>query len=138
MISQAVHAHDDHLLCAGDVVIDLRQRIITIKEMPIVLTRREFDILLFLVRHSGWAITKHQILDAAWENDSEISDHAVENMIYRIRKRLSASEMVSIQTLVGYGSIIKHGMQIETTMNGGNPYHGQHIKEFCAYADATA
>lgn len=103
MISQAVYAHDDHLLCAGDVVIDLRQRIITIKEMPIVLTRREFDILLFLVRHSGWAITKHQILDAAWENDSEISDHAVENMIYRIRKRLTASEMVSIQTLVGYG-----------------------------------
>ena len=35
-------------------------------------------------------------------------------------------------------SIIKHGMQMETTMSGGNPYHGQHIREFCAYADATA
>lgn len=27
---------------------------------------------------------------------------------------------------------------METTMSGGNPYHGQHIREFCAYADATA
>ena len=35
-------------------------------------------------------------------------------------------------------SIIKHGMQMETTMSGGNPYHGQHIREFCAYADGTA
>ena len=35
-------------------------------------------------------------------------------------------------------SIIKHGMQMETTVSGGNPYHGRHIKEFCDYADATA
>ena len=35
-------------------------------------------------------------------------------------------------------SIIKHGMQMGSAMNGGNPYHGQHIREFCAYADATA
>ena len=32
-------------------------------------------------------------------------------------------------------SVIKHGMQMETTMSGGNPYHGHHIKEFCAYAE---
>lgn len=35
-------------------------------------------------------------------------------------------------------SIIKHGMHMGTAINGGNPYHGQHIEEFCKYADATA
>ena len=35
-------------------------------------------------------------------------------------------------------SALKHVMQTENSFNGGNPYHGQHIKELCAYADATA
>ena len=35
-------------------------------------------------------------------------------------------------------SALKHVMQIETTFNGGNPYHGRHISQFCDYADATA
>ena len=35
-------------------------------------------------------------------------------------------------------SAIKHVMQTETTFNGGNPYHGRHISQFCDYADATA
>ena len=35
-------------------------------------------------------------------------------------------------------SVIKHVMQTETAMSGGNPYHGRHISQFCDYADATA
>lgn len=35
-------------------------------------------------------------------------------------------------------SVIKHGMQMETTMSGGNQFHGRHINQFCDYADATA
>ena len=35
-------------------------------------------------------------------------------------------------------SALKHVMQTETTFNGGNPYHGRHISQFCDYADATA
>lgn len=27
---------------------------------------------------------------------------------------------------------------METTMSGGNPFHGRHINQFCDYADATA
>ena len=35
-------------------------------------------------------------------------------------------------------SALKHVMQTESSFNGGNPYHGRHINQFCDYADATA
>ena len=43
-----------------------------------------------------------------------------------------------MNTSKAHASAIKHAMQMGATMNGGNPYHGQHINQFCEYADATA
>ena len=35
-------------------------------------------------------------------------------------------------------SAIKHTMQFSAAMDSNNPYHGQHIQQFCEYADAVA
>ena len=35
-------------------------------------------------------------------------------------------------------SAIKHSMQFSAAMSSDNPYHGQHIQQFCEYADAVA
>ena len=35
-------------------------------------------------------------------------------------------------------SAIKHTMQFSAAMSSDNPYHGQHIQQFCEYADAVA
>ena len=35
-------------------------------------------------------------------------------------------------------SAIKHSMQMSAAMSSDNPYHGQHIQQFCEYADAVA
>lgn len=92
-----------YLLQIGDVVIDMRGREVQINGHHIVLTRTEFDVLLFLCEHHEWALTKQQIIDAIWEIDAEVNYHAVENVIYKIRKKISYSENVQIRTLTGYG-----------------------------------
>lgn len=93
--------HD--LLIAGDICIDNRQRTVTVANISVEFTCKEFDVLFFLCQHRGWALTKQQILDAIWKTNPEADYHAVENMIYKIRKKISASQMVRIQTMVGYG-----------------------------------
>ena len=35
-------------------------------------------------------------------------------------------------------SMIKNNMQMSAAFNSENPYHGQHINQFCEYADAVA
>ena len=90
-------------LCLGDMCIDTCQRIVYVRNKPISLTCREFDVLLFLCQHEGWAITRQQILNMIWEPNTEADYHAVENIIYKIRKKIHHSTCVSIQTLIGYG-----------------------------------
>ena len=35
-------------------------------------------------------------------------------------------------------SMLKHNMQMSAAFGSDNPYHGQHIQQFCEYADAVA
>jgi len=74
------------LIIVGDVCIDLRQRLITVNAQNVAFTRREFDMLHMLARHPGWAYTKEQLLDAVWGSIAEGNQHAVETMIYWLRK----------------------------------------------------
>ena len=90
-------------LCIGDLCIDVSQRSVRVHNTSISLTCREFDVLLFLCQHEGWAITKQQILDTIWEPNTEVDYHAVENIVYKVRKKISHSKCVCIHTLVGYG-----------------------------------
>lgn len=97
-------AHLPHdLIMVGDVKMDLRQRVVYMNAEQVALTRREFDMLCLLARHPGWAYTREQLLEAAWGLTAEANHHAVETMIYWLRRKLRHSASVRIQTMVGYG-----------------------------------
>lgn len=87
----------------GDIAIDPRGREVLVKNTLIFMTRTEFDVLLYLCQHQEWAMTKQQIIDTIWEIGAETNYHAIENIIYKIRKKIRNSDTVRIQTLVGYG-----------------------------------
>ncbi len=84
----------------GDVNIDVRQRVVIVASKPEKFTRREFDMLCHLAMHPGWAFTKEQLLDAVCGNTTDANYHAVETMIYWIRKKIRSSSNVQIHTMV--------------------------------------
>lgn len=91
------------LIIVGDVRIDLRQRLVMVNNQCVALTRKEFDMLYTLARYPGWAYTKEQLLEAVWGSRTESNPHAVETMIYWLRKKLHMSAHLKIKTMVGYG-----------------------------------
>lgn len=42
-----------------------------------------------------------------------------------------------IPHIPAHPSTIKHQMQLRAAMDSDNPYHAQHIEEFCGYVDAS-
>jgi two-component system response regulator RegX3 len=46
--------------------MDLAQHLVTVKGEQIYLPLREFELLHFLLRNAGLALTKQQILDRVW------------------------------------------------------------------------
>lgn len=72
----------------GELKIDERRRSVERSGIPISLTPKEFDILLFLARNRGEVFTKEQIYQAVWDNDYLLDDSNIMAFIRKIRKKI--------------------------------------------------
>ena len=88
-----------------DLIINPCHRSVLINNNRIDLTTKEFDLLYFLAIHPGWAFTKSQIYETVWGKEYVCNQHAVENIIYNLRRKMAinSTSINYIQTLVGYG-----------------------------------
>jgi len=90
------------LLRCGDYRVDLRAReVFAAGGAPVSLTRTEFDLLSFLLRHAGRAIRREEILSAVWGDGIAVDDHTVDNFVSQLKRKLGAS--VPIRTIRGVG-----------------------------------
>jgi len=95
---------DRHAELAG-VVIDHKDHSLTYGGKSLPLTRREADLLDFLLRHPRRPFTSKQLATLAWQN-SRLSDAQVRTYIMRLRSRLRAVGLGEVITVVrnrGYG-----------------------------------
>ena len=72
----------------GQVRIDPNSREVWIRGEPVVLTRKEYDLLLHFVQNPGRAYTRSQLLDAVWGYSQEGDEHAVNCHINRLRAKI--------------------------------------------------
>ena len=100
---------DRHAALAG-VVIDRKDHSLTYAGNSLRLTRRETDLLDFMLRHPRRPFTSKQLAALAWQN-SRLSDAQVRTYVMRLRQRLAE---------VGLGKVItvtrNRGYAIEATL----------------------
>lgn len=77
-------------LKAGGLELDPAGREATVAGKPVPLTRKEFDLLLYLIEHSGQVISPGRILETVWGYDLALYNdpHTVEVHVSRLRKKL--------------------------------------------------
>jgi DNA-binding response OmpR family regulator len=95
---------DKHAELAG-VVIDRKEHTLTYGGKSLHLTRREADLLDFLLRHPKRPFTSKQLATLAWQN-SRLSDAQVRTYIMRLRNRLrevGLGEVITVARNQGYG-----------------------------------
>jgi two-component system, OmpR family, KDP operon response regulator KdpE len=54
------------VVTAGDLVVDIARRLVTLRGEPVPLTPTEYDILAFLARNADCVVTQHQIIEEVW------------------------------------------------------------------------
>ena len=88
-----------------DMVIDKTSRTVTVKNMPIELTGKEFDLLLFLASNKGRVFTKKQIYTQVWEEEYAFDDSNIMSFISKLRKKIEPNpeQPFFIQTVRGVG-----------------------------------
>lgn len=71
-----------------DMVIDKLNRTVTVKDIPVLLTGKEFDLLLFLASNKGQVFTKKQIYSQVWEEEYAFDDSNIMSFISKLRKKI--------------------------------------------------
>lgn len=72
----------------GQLKIDYAQRQVFLHQQLISLTRKEYQLLLMLVQHSGRLITQPQILKALWGPSHQEDTHYLRILVAKLRNKL--------------------------------------------------
>jgi len=73
---------------AGEMVIDIEKRSVTLNGNPVDVTMKEFDLLLHFAQHPGRVYTRSQLLDLVWGYSHEGYEHTVNSHINRLRSKI--------------------------------------------------
>ena len=88
-----------------DMVIDKVNRTVTLQNLPVELTGKEFDLLVFLASNKGRVFTKKQIYTQVWAEEYAFDDSNIMSFISKLRKKIEPNpeQPFYIQTVRGVG-----------------------------------
>jgi DNA-binding response OmpR family regulator len=81
---------DAGIIRAGDLVIDPEKRSVTLNDMPVDLTAKEFDLLFRFASNPGRVYSRTQLLDLVWGYGHDGYEHTVNSHINRLRTKIEA------------------------------------------------
>jgi two-component system, OmpR family, response regulator QseB len=87
----------ESVLIAGDVVLDLRQRLVTYQGEPAGLTAREYAVVELLMRKSGCLVTRAEIEEELYGFDDDIASNAIEVHIHNLRRKLGPHFITNVK-----------------------------------------
>ncbi|HEY1285740.1 MAG TPA: response regulator transcription factor [Solirubrobacterales bacterium] len=91
---------------SGQVVIDLVRHVATVREVPINLTRSEFQLLRLLAGRAGEVFARRQIMEELWQTEFDGDERACDVHISNLRQKIELDpqnpELVLTVRGVGY------------------------------------
>ena len=101
-----------NILAVDTVMLDQVGHMVTRDGNPIHLTRKEFNLLEYLMRSQGNIISRTLIIEHVWTADSDPFSNTVESHIRNIRRKLNAGNKPNV-----IGNILGRGYVIDTPSN---------------------
>ena len=96
----------------GKLTIGTSEHSVTYDGRPIGLTKKEYDLLLYLLKNRGSVVTRESILSAVWGYDFYGDTNVVDVYIRYLRSKIDDKYGIKlITTLRGTGYIIKENIE---------------------------
>ncbi len=96
---------DSPVVEAGPVVIDPERHLVLVKDEPVSMPLKEFDLLEYLVRNAGRVLTRGQLIDRVWGSDYVGDTKTLDVHVKRLRAKVEAdpAHPVHLLTVRGLG-----------------------------------
>ena len=101
-------APEETLLIAGPLAMNVDKHQVTVKDQPVELTKKEFDLLRHLLENKGHVLSRETLLDSVWGFDFVGETNSVDVYIRFLRSKLDEAFGVKlIHTVRGVGYVIR-------------------------------
>lgn len=88
----------------GDLKIDISKNIVSINENIINLTKKEYQILVYLSINKGRVVTKEELESHLWDENSQLWSDTLRTHIKNLRKKIERKNYTPIiKTIKGIG-----------------------------------
>ena len=87
-------------LTAGDLVLDTVSYQVKKGDKEIILSKKEFSLLEYLLRHKGKIVTKDSLIEGIWNYESSVLPNTVEVFVGYLRNKIGKD---IIKTVRGFG-----------------------------------
>ncbi len=98
-------SHEVKSIVRGDLSINIERHEVLLRDMPVELSLKEFELLKTLAENKGMVMTRDQLLDKIWGIDYDGENRTVDVHVRYLRKKLGDEEGEGkyIQTVRGIG-----------------------------------
>ena len=97
---------DNKQLTLGTIIIDINTHQVFSDSKEVLLTHREFELLLYLIKNKGKVCTRTQIIEDVWNIHFEYDTGVIDVFMNSIRKKLNLSKDEDcVKTIRGVGYI---------------------------------
>lgn len=90
----------------NEVTINRNLYEVRVNDDVINLTKKEYDLFIYLVDHKNHVLSREQILNEIWNFDYDGDTRIVDVHIFKLRNKLEASSLV-IESMRGVGYVLK-------------------------------
>lgn len=99
---------ESEVLTALDLRLDVRRRSVNVGDEPVELTKREFDLLQYLLENKGLVVSREALLENVWDFDFDGGTNAVDVYVRFLRTKIDEQYNIKlIHTVRGVGYVIK-------------------------------
>ena len=89
-------------LSAGDVVVDMEARMVTKAGVPVVLTNKEYGLLVLFIQNKNIALFKESLYEKVWGEEYDGDSRTLELHVQRLRKKMGWENQLVAVYKVGY------------------------------------
>ncbi|MDR2083852.1 MAG: response regulator transcription factor [Bacteroidales bacterium] len=93
---------NDNKIIFDDIIIDIMAKELIINQIPVTLTKTEFEILILLAKKPDKIFSRENIIDTVWQDFPYITERTVDVHITRLRKKMGKYASIIVNR-PGYG-----------------------------------
>ncbi len=90
------------ILSAGDVTVDTEARKVMRKGVPVVLTNKEYGLLVLFIQNKNVALFKERLYEKVWQDEYIADSRTLELHVQRLRRKMGWEKNLVAVYKVGY------------------------------------